>query len=1018
MDDHEKISTQSGTVLYVGKSLLDGAVEVSIGMAEPRHCILHWGLRNYVSPQWEVPPPSIWPQGTIEYGKGAVQSPFLDVDGRNEVRITIDGSVDLPLLNFVLFFPDERRWDNNKGRNYQIEILAPERQAAHDSTLGDASLVSVAEEIIEGETGRHSWTLMHRFNLCFDLLDRIRSEDLDGLALIFAWLRFSFIRQLDWQRNYNTKPRELGHALDRLTRKVADRYLRRKGERRLTRLIMSTLGPGGDAQRVRDEVLHIMHRHHIKEVSGHFMEEWHQKLHNNATADDIVICEAFIEFYRSNGDLGRFYSKLEEGGVTRERLENYERPIRSHPDFVPHLKDGLIWDLERFLGILREVHAGTDFGTALSRARNILDHETRGIADFIWHHRDDPQIPLPTLTERITEIRRRLAGMFREDTARDILFLDLSLEQLLRTVAERSLSSAGSMDQLIGLIALCIENVTLSGDNEELSLSLKEWRQLREGPDSDATWALRATAAFDRLRRAVASTTDALHSLMQPKAEFLGRAFRAAGWSVSLFGEEVVRGSTTFVLSMLLQKLGPLLRQRTGMGDWQVISGGSAVGKVTVVPSLGSVQGEHYRQAVTVIAEHVAGDEEIPRGVAAVITPATVDILSHLSIRARNGRILFATCHDVSVIEDLKSLRDHTLALTVLPNGSVHFEEAHEEPVSVKETMFSKAKASPRPVFKEFTIAMSEFDERLVGGKALHLKELNGKLPPWIRLPLSVAIPFGVFEKTLAYKTNITAARRYKDLIGRLDSEDHLATLGDLRSAIHGLEVPPELLKSLVAVMESAGFQPLGDAAEMWRCITRVWSSKWTERASLSRKANGIDHGYLHMAVLVQEVVPAEYAFVIHTVNPLNRAKDEVYAEVVPGLGETLAANHPGRALGFACRKGTADPRLFSFPSKSAGLFGGGLIFRSDSNGEDLAGFAGAGLYESHMLPAPRSEYLDYTKDRLTTDEHFRRELMVKIGEIGTVLEDVMGAPQDIEGAYSAGAYYVVQSRPQVGVDE
>ena len=40
------------------------------------------------------------------------------------------------------------------------------------------------------------------------------------------------------------------------------------------------------------------------------------------------------------------------------------------------------------------------------------------------------------------------------------------------------------------------------------------------------------------------------------------------------------------------------------------------------------------------------------------------------------------------------------------------------------------------------------------------------------------------------------------------------------------------------------------------------------------------------MAVLVQQVVSADYAFVIHTVNPLNNNQDEVFAEVVLGLGE------------------------------------------------------------------------------------------------------------------------------------
>ena len=55
---------------------------------------------------------------------------------------------------------------------------------------------------------------MHRFNLCHDLLDEAQHDE-DALALLFAWLRYSAIRQLDWQRRYNTKPRELSHAQDR-----------------------------------------------------------------------------------------------------------------------------------------------------------------------------------------------------------------------------------------------------------------------------------------------------------------------------------------------------------------------------------------------------------------------------------------------------------------------------------------------------------------------------------------------------------------------------------------------------------------------------------------------------------------------------------------------------------------------------------------------------------------------------------------------------------------------------------
>jgi alpha-glucan,water dikinase len=170
------------------------------------------------------------------------------------------------------------------------------------------------------------------------------------------------------------------------------------------------------------------------------------------------------------------------------------------------------------------------------------------------------------------------------------------------------------------------------------------------------------------------------------------------------------------------------------------------------------------------------------------------------------------------------------------------------------------------------------------------------------------------------------------------------------------------------------------------------------------------------MSVLIQRIVEADYSFVIHTVNPFTSVKEEIYAEVVLGLGETLSGSYPGKALSFTCGKTVREPQLMSFPSKSTGLFGGGTIFRSDSNGEDLSGYAGAGLYDSFMLPQPRKVRLDYTGDPLVRDPHFRKDFLGAIANIGAAIEKVMKFPQDIEGAYSDGQYYVVQTRPQVGI--
>jgi alpha-glucan,water dikinase len=171
------------------------------------------------------------------------------------------------------------------------------------------------------------------------------------------------------------------------------------------------------------------------------------------------------------------------------------------------------------------------------------------------------------------------------------------------------------------------------------------------------------------------------------------------------------------------------------------------------------------------------------------------------------------------------------------------------------------------------------------------------------------------------------------------------------------------------------------------------------------------------MAVLIQQVVEADYAFVIHTAHPVSGARGEIYAEVVLGLGETLVGNYPGRALGFVCRKADLGLEILAYPGKSVGLYGKGVILRSDSNGEDLEGFAGAGLYDSVLAEEPEVRPLDYTRERLVWDRGFRDDLLCAIARIGIEVERIVGAAQDIEGAVAGGRFYVLQTRPQVGLE-
>src|SRR5215813_1244486 len=91
------------------------------------------------------------------------------------------------------------------------------------SSAGSGGMATLAGQIIRADTSHNAWTVRHRFDLYYDLLERVEANP-EGLALIVVWLRFSAIRQLTWQRNYNTKPRELAHSQERLTGRLADFY--------------------------------------------------------------------------------------------------------------------------------------------------------------------------------------------------------------------------------------------------------------------------------------------------------------------------------------------------------------------------------------------------------------------------------------------------------------------------------------------------------------------------------------------------------------------------------------------------------------------------------------------------------------------------------------------------------------------------------------------------------------------------------------------------------------------------
>ncbi|KAL0539016.1 hypothetical protein IC582_023190 [Cucumis melo] len=1008
---------------------------------------LHWGLSRTNAGEWMTPPPDVLPPGSVSLSQAAETQFIFNDDGSTlkvqylEILIEEDGFVGMP---FVL--QSSGNWIKNKGSNFYVAFAIQPKKVRKVTEGGKGTAKSLLDNIAELESEAEK-SFMHRFNIAADLVDQAKDAGELGLAGILVWMRFMATRQLIWNKNYNVKPREISKAQDRLTDLLENIYASHPQYRELLRMIMSTVGRGGEGdvgQRIRDEILVIQRNNDCK---GGMMEEWHQKLHNNTSPDDVVICQALIDYINSDFDIGVYWKTLNENGITKERLLSYDRAIHSEPNFRGDQKNGLLRDLGNYMRTLKAVHSGADLESAVQNCLGYrsegqgfmvgvqinpisgLPSELPGLLQFVLENIEIKNVE--PLLEGLLEARQELCPLLLKprDRLRDLLFLDIALDSAVRTAVERGyeeLNTAGP-EKIMYFITLVLENLALSSDdNEDLIYCLKGWDlALNLTRSKNDHWALYAKSVLDRTRLALANKGEAYHRILQPSAEYLGSLLGVDQWAVDIFTEEIIRSGSASSLSSLLNRLDPVLRTTANLGSWQIISPVEAVGYVVVVDELLAVQNKSYEKPTILVANRVKGEEEIPDGTVAVLTPDMPDVLSHVSVRARNGKVCFATCFDSSILSDLQVKEGKLIRLKPTSADIVYSEVKEDEVQDASSTNENDAAPSAVTLVRKhfsgkYAIVSEEFTSELVGAKSRNISYLKGKVPSWVGIPTSVALPFGVFEEVLSDESNKAVAEKVHDLKIKLGAGESSA-LKEIRKTVLQLAAPPQLVLELKSKMKSSGMPWPGDEGEerweqAWMAIKKVWASKWNERAYFSTRKVKLDHDYLCMAVLVQEIINADYAFVIHTTNPSSGDSSEIYAEVVKGLGETLVGAYPGRALSFICKKNDLDtPKVLGYPSKPIGLFiRRSIIFRSDSNGEDLEGYAGAGLYDSVPMDEEEKVVLDYTTDPLIVDDNFRKSILSSIARAGNAIEELYGSPQDIEGVIRDGKVYVVQTRPQM----
>ncbi|MEK7667478.1 MAG: PEP/pyruvate-binding domain-containing protein [Gemmatimonadota bacterium] len=175
------------------------------------------------------------------------------------------------------------------------------------------------------------------------------------------------------------------------------------------------------------------------------------------------------------------------------------------------------------------------------------------------------------------------------------------------------------------------------------------------------------------------------------------------------------------------------------------------------------------------------------------------------------------------------------------------------------------------------------------------------------------------------------------------------------------------------------------DAAQLIPMIRSCWASLWSHEAVSYRAANGIEHATTYMAVLVQQMIPAEVSGVTFTVNPVTGARDEVVVESSWGMGA-----------------GIVDGRVT--PDRYV-LRRDGLVLKELRIAQKRLRVSTT-LRKDAVARVVQVSVAQRQAATLTTD------LVVTIARWALRAEERFGSPQDVEWAVAEDRVHVLQSRP------
>ena len=263
------------------------------------------------------------------------------------------------------------------------------------------------------------------------------------------------------------------------------------------------------------------------------------------------------------------------------------------------------------------------------------------------------------------------------------------------------------------------------------------------------------------------------------------------------------------------------------------------------------------------------------------------------------------------------------------------------------------------------------FDAALVGGKAANLSRLARlyhRVPDGFSLPVTVmdeAHPLDLQDEITDAISELMACHRLDDFIAAVRSSAVDEDGGDASFA-----------------GQHETYLNIVGADAILQAVTRCWESARSQRALEYRRQQRLSLERPQIAVLVQQLVPADVSAVVFSANPITGNREEIVINASWGLGESIVG-------------GTVTPDTF-IVRKSDLAITNRLI--ADKQHMTVSAPGGTREVEVPRFMRGQSSLAD--------------EQAMEMARLAITLESTMAHPVDVECAYAGGELYLLQCRP------